>query len=54
MENQEKNIIYRGYRPQDSLNIHESFSNKSPYPFTFPPKSMYPLLEIIRECIAPK
>lgn len=54
LDDSEKNIIYRGYRPQDSLTMHEDFSKSCNYPYKFPEKSQYPLLEVIRECLAPK
>lgn len=50
----ENPAIYYGYRPQDSLYMHESFSKKETYPFKFPSKSVYMLLDITRKCLAPK
>ena len=41
-------IVYYGFRPQDSLHIHETFSNKNSYPFQPPPRSVYMLIEIMR------
>ena len=32
--NKEK-IVYYGFRPKDSLEMHEAFSNKATYPFKF-------------------
>eukprot|EP00826_Nyctotherus_ovalis_P039912 TRINITY_DN3875_c0_g1_i1.p2 TRINITY_DN3875_c0_g1~~TRINITY_DN3875_c0_g1_i1.p2 ORF type:complete len:194 (+),score=48.48 TRINITY_DN3875_c0_g1_i1:73-654(+) len=45
----EDNIAYYGFRPQDSLNLHEAFSKKGTYPFRQPPHSLYMLIEMTRE-----
>lgn len=45
----EHNIVYRGFRPQDSLSLHEAFSKKGPYPFKQPPHSLYMLIEVMRK-----
>jgi hypothetical protein len=51
---QDRNVVYYGHRPQDSLEMHEKFARKQGYSFKFPPKSMYLLLDITRKCLAPK
>jgi len=44
------NVVYYGYRPQDSLAMHESFAKKAGYPFKFPTNSTYMLIDIARQC----
>ncbi len=51
-EDCESRIVYQGYRPQDSLSVHETFSKKGTYPFTFPSKSLYMLLAVTRQKLA--
>ncbi len=54
LEGREKDVIYYGFRPQDSLSMHEAFAKKNAYPFKFPSKSVYMLIDITRQCVAPK
>ena len=46
----EQNIVYYGFRPQDSLNMHEIFSKKGTYPYKLPSHSVYMLIDITRQC----
>jgi len=43
------NIVFYGFRPQDSLSLHEAYAKKGNYPFRFPPHSVYMLIEVKRE-----
>jgi len=47
---EEDKVIYYGFRPQDSLYMHEAFANKGKYPFSFPSHSLYMLIDITRRC----
>jgi len=42
------NIIYYGFRPDDSLAMHELFTHKERYPYQFPSKSTYMLINLSR------
>lgn len=42
--------LYHGFRPQDSLSLHEAFANKGRYPFSLPSSSLYMLIDITRQC----
>lgn len=43
----EQEIVYYGFRAEDSLSVHERFGKK--YPFKFPSKTAYMLINIIRQ-----
>ena len=43
----EENIVYYGFRPQDSLYMHEAF-HKGNYPFDLPSKDIYILINAVR------
>jgi len=43
-----KKVVYFGWRPVDSLAIHERFAKNS-YPFTFPAKDTYMMINITRK-----
>lgn len=49
LDDKRSQIIYYGYRPQDSLHMHETFARKGKYPFNFPSRSDYMLIDITRQ-----
>ena len=48
LQGSQDNIVYYGFRAQDSLSFHETFSRQRAYPFKLPSKSAYMLINIIR------
>ena len=54
LDRTKNSIVYYGFRAQDSLNLHEFLSTKSNYPFQFPSRSVYMLIEYMRQTYNPK
>ncbi len=54
IEDTGQQIVYYGYRPQDSLCMHESYSAKKPcgYSFVFPARSVYMMIDITRQMMS--
>jgi len=50
----QEQIVYYGLRPLDSLGFHETFAKTSKYPFEFPSRSVYMLIDIIRKFLSSK
>lgn len=54
LNDQQKQVVYYGFRPLDSLGFHESFSKASSYAFELPSRSVYMLIDIMRQYLSRK
>lgn len=52
LKHTKSSIVYYGYRPHDSLSMHEFFAHGESYPYHFPSKSAYMLINLSRNCRA--